>query len=283
MIQRQQYTWSLADSTLQLGSRTMVMGILNVTPNSFSDGGEYFDHARAIERGVEIEQEGGDILDIGGESTHPSSEPVSEEEEMRRVIPVVERLAGRLRIPISVDTYRANVAQRALEAGALIINDISGLRFDPGMAEVVGKARAGLVLMHSRGDRRTLFNQPPLPNASAAIKSDLKALAECALASGIDRQALVLDPGFGFGKRGEENFEVLRNMDILGSLEYPLLAGTSRKSFIRSVLKNNMEAIAWGTAATTAAAILNGAHIVRVHDVFAARAVADATDAIMRN
>ena len=278
---RQPYTWVLPRATIELGGRTALMGILNVTPDSFSDGGRYFDLAKAIGRGKQIEQEGADVLDIGGESTRPGSEPVPEEEEMRRVMPVIEALASSLKIPISIDTYRARVAQRALEAGAQIVNDISGLRFDSGIAMVVQRAVAGLVLMHSRGSRETLHTQAPMQDPMNEILDGLAASVDKARRVGIPVNAIVLDPGIGFGKQASESLMVLKRLREFSKLGYPLLAGTSRKSFIRSITKDASKARSWGTAATVVAAIMNGAHVVRVHDVTQARVLAAVTDEIL--
>lgn len=280
MTTRESYVWKLPRTTIPLGERTAVMGILNVTPDSFSDGGKYFDRDRAIARGKEIEQEGADLIDIGGESTRPGSEPVSEEDETSRVMPVIEALAGVLKIPISVDTYRSNVAQRALEAGAQIVNDISGLRFDVRIADAVKAAGAGLVLMHSRGSRETLHRQSRMENPLKEIHDGLAASVYLARAAGAPENAIVIDPGIGFGKEASESLKVLKNLNEFSKLRYPLLVGTSRKSFIRSLTQESLEARDWGTAATVVAAIMHGAHIVRVHDVRQTRVLADVTDRI---
>jgi dihydropteroate synthase len=254
------------------------MGILNVTPDSFSDGGQYFDREEAVSRGKKIEEEGGDILDIGGESTRPGNEPVSEEEETRRVIPVIQALAPAVNIPISVDTWRSGVARRALEAGAQIVNDISGLRFDTDLPEVIKQGRAGVVLMNSRGTRETLHRQPKMENPISEIFDSLSRSIETAKAAGIPGEAIVVDPGFGFGKSAEQGLMVLKMLDEFSKLRYPLLVGTSRKSFIRSLIQDTQEARTWGTAATVVIAIMKGAHIVRVHDVRATRLLADVAD-----
>ena len=260
------------------------MGILNVTPDSFSDGGAYEDPARAVERGLEMESQGADILDIGGESSRPGSAAISESEELRRVIPTVAQLAHRLRIPISVDTYRSEVARRALDAGAQIVNDISAFRFDPDMAGVVRAQRAGLVLMHSRGSREELHLQPPMADATNEVRASLENSVQLALENGIDRDAIAIDPGIGFGKRAEESLRVLRNLGALSPLECPVLVGTSRKSFIRKVAgiapDRPYDAL-WGTAATVAVSLMSGAHIVRVHDVREIRTLVDVLDAIV--
>jgi dihydropteroate synthase len=257
------------------------MGILNVTPDSFSDGGRYFAHENAIARGKEIEQEGADIIDIGGESSRPGSQPVSEEEEMRRALPVIERLAGIVNIPISVDTYRAPVAKRAMEAGAQMLNDISAFRFDDNMPRVVAETRAGVVLMHSRGSRETLHTQGRMTDPVREVREDLVAAVEGARKAGVLSESIVIDPGIGFGKAADESVAVLKSLQVFSKLGYPLLVGTSRKSFIRRTTAENPEALDWGTAATIVAAIMNGAHIVRVHEVRQARVLADVTDCLL--
>ena len=257
------YTWVLPRTTIELGERTAIMGILNVTPDSFSDGNQYFDANQAIARGREIEQEGADILDIGGESTRPGGAAISEQEELRRVMPVLNALCGLLKIPVSIDTFRAGVARRAIEAGAQIVNDISGFRFDQELASVVRNSQAGVVLMHSRGSRDELFDQPVLEHPAKSVQMDLKKTAGLATEAGIPRSSIVLDPGFGFGKRGAENLKLLSNLDALAPLQYPLLVGTSRKSFLSSIIQDNSDARLWGTAATVVAAVIEGAHIAR--------------------
>jgi dihydropteroate synthase len=275
---RQPYVWTLPRTTIALGERTAIMGILNVTPDSFSDGGTYFDREQAIARGREIEQEGADILDIGGESTRPGSDRISDEEEIRRVLPVIQALAAVLKIPISIDTYRASVAIQALEAGAQIVNDISGLRFDSQMGSTVKKAGAGLVLMHSRGSRETLHNQARMEDPLKEVLDELASSVYMARAAGVPERAIVIDPGIGFGKAAEESLKVLKSLNEFSKLRYPLLVGTSRKSFIRSFIQEGSEARMWGTAATVVAAIMNGAHIVRVHEVRQTRVLAAVSD-----
>ena len=275
---REKYNWTLPRAVVPLGERTAVMGILNVTPDSFSDGGQHFVREKAIARGKEIEQEGADIIDVGGESTRPGNEPVSEEEETRRVIPVIEALAAAVRVPISVDTYRAGVARRALEAGAQIVNDISGLRFDTGLPAVVKEGRAAVILMHSRGSRETLHSQAKMGNPIQEMLESLSASIQTARMAGISGGAIAIDPGFGFGKDASEGLKALKSLNEFSKLRYPLLVGTSRKSFIRSIIQDSQEARTWGTAATVVIAIMSGAHMVRVHDVRPARLLADITD-----
>ena len=278
---RPQFTWVLRSEQIELGRRTAVMGILNVTPDSFSDGGQYFDRAKAIERALRIQEDGADVLDIGGESSRPGGVPVSEDEELRRVVPVIDALGGKMRIPISIDTYRSRVAHEALQAGAQVINDISGFRFDAALAGVAREFRAGVVLMHSRGSRETLHTQAPMTSPMHEIIDGLKESTDRALQAGVLREAIVVDPGIGFGKRAEESLLVLKNVGALSHLQYPLLVGASRKSFIGRIGLDGPEGRLWGTAGAVAAAVLRGAHIVRVHDVPQMRTLVDAIDAIM--
>jgi dihydropteroate synthase len=278
---RRRFTWVLPRTTIELGKRTAVMGILNVTPDSFSDGGMYLTRDKAVDRALEMEQEGADLLDIGGESSRPGSTPVAQGEELERVLPVLEALASKLRIPISIDTYRSEVGKRALEAGAQIVNDISAFRFDPHMAAVVRDHRAGVVLMHSRGSRQDLHTQQPMSNAVEETIAGLRQAAQAAVQAGIASEAIVVDPGIGFGKRAEESLAVLRHIPAVSSqLEYPLLLGTSRKSFLAKVIQDKSGARLWGTAATVASVVLQGAHAIRVHDVAEMRMLVDVLDAV---
>lgn len=275
--------WRLARRALAYGGRTLVMGVLNVTPDSFSDGGQFFDPARAAARAVEMAAEGADIIDVGGESTRPGGEAVSVEEELRRVVPIVEALAGRIEVPVSVDTTKAAVARAALAAGAEIVNDISGLRFDPALADECARAGAGLVLMHSRGTRETLHALPPVADIFAEVTGGLRQSIEEAVRRGVGRGALALDPGIGFGKSQEQNVELLARLDRLADEfgGFPLLVGTSRKRFVGALTgEADPSARLHGTMATVAAAVLRGAHIVRVHDVRPAVETARVADAI---
>ena len=278
---RTAFKWNLCRTSLYLGERTAVMGILNVTPDSFSDGGQYFEREKAIARGKEIEQQGADIIDIGGESSRPGSQPVPEAEEIRRALPVIEALAAVLKIPISIDTYRAAVAKRAIQAGAQVVNDISAFRFDDGMPLVAAESRAGVVLMHSRGSRETLHTQSRMKDPIREVTASLASSTENARAAGIPFEAIVIDPGIGFGKAAVESAAVLKSLNVFSKIGYPILVGTSRKSFIRSITPDSPEARDWGTAATIVTAIMNGAHIVRAHDVRQARVLADITDRLM--
>jgi dihydropteroate synthase len=279
---RQNFSWVLPRTRIQLGPRTAIMGILNVTPDSFSDGGKYFDKEKAVNRAKEMEREGADIIDVGGESSRPGSSPVSLDEEIRRVLPVIEALAQAINIPISVDTYRSGVARRALEVGAQIVNDISGLRFDDELGPAVKKAGAAVVLMHSRGSREELHTQTPMSDPMQEIFNGMSESIQRARDAGIAESSIVVDPGIGFGKTASESVLALKTLNVFSKLQYPLLVGTSRKSFIRSIIHDNSEARVWGTAATVAISIMNGAHIVRVHDVGPMRIVADVTDGILK-
>ena len=275
--------WKLARRSLPVGGRTLVMGVLNVTPDSFSDGGRFFDPALARGRAAEMVAEGADILDVGGESTRPGGEGVSAEEELRRVLPVVEALAGEISVPISVDTTKAVVARAALAAGAEIVNDISGLRFDPSLADEAARARAGLVLMHSRGSFETMHTQEPVADALAEVSRGWRLSVEEAERRGVGRESIALDPGIGFGKTPEQNVELLARLPELAAEfpDFPLLVGTSRKSFIGRLLGGApVGERLHGTMATVTAAVLGGAHIVRAHDVRAAVETVRVADAI---
>jgi dihydropteroate synthase len=278
---RTAFKWNLCRASIYLGERTAIMGILNVTPDSFSDGGQYFEREKAIARGKEIEQQGADIIDIGGESSRPGSQTVPEDEEIRRALPVIEALAAVLKIPISIDTYRATVAKRAIQAGAQIVNDISAFRFDDGMPQVAAETGVGVVLMHSRGSRETLHTQSPMNDPVREVAESLAASAENARAAGIHSDAIVIDPGIGFGKAAVESLTVLKSLSVFSKIGYPILVGTSRKSFIRNFTSDHPEARNWGTAATIVTAIIYGAHIVRVHDIRQARALADIADRLV--
>jgi dihydropteroate synthase len=280
---RKAYAWRSRDWTLKLGERTLVMGILNVTPDSFSDKGQYFGPEVSVDRAWQIAEEGADILDIGGESTRPGSQAVSVDEELRRVIPVLEALAAgkKYPIPISIDTTKVEVARASLECGAAIINDISSLQMSPGIGPEVAKSRAGLILMHMRGDPGNMQKIPP----SKDILTDIDVWARDAVAraqnSGVNSDQIVLDPGIGFGKTAAQNMEIIRRLDRLTAAGFPILVGTSRKSFIGSILKKPASELVMGTGASVAVSIVCGAHIVRVHDIAANRQVADVTDAIL--
>ena len=253
---------------LELGSRTLVMGILNVTPDSFADGGLHFDPQRAIDAGLRMVEDGADIIDVGGESTRPGAEPLPEAEELRRVIPVVERLAARVDVPLSIDTYKSSVARAAVAAGAGIVNDISGLQHDAGLGTVVAETGAAIVLMHTRGRSSGMYELAQYGDAAVEVAAELRQAMARASAAGISREAIILDPGFGFAKKAEHSATVLARLDTLQALDRPILSGPSRKSFLKAALGERSAAEReWGTAAAVAASILLGAHIVRVHGV----------------
>jgi dihydropteroate synthase len=268
--------------TLALGERTLVMGILNVTPDSFSDGGRFLDADAAAARALELERAGADILDVGGESTRPGSEPVSAEDELRRVIPVLESLRGRLKIPISIDTMKPEVAEVAAVAGAEILNDVSGLRAGPAMAEIARRRKLPLILMHMRGEPRTMQKMPFARDVLRDVTSGLRRALAVARQAGVPKSQIVLDPGIGFGKTASQDCELLARLPELARLGCPLLIGASRKKFIGKILGGlPANERVWGTAATVTAAILGGAHIVRVHDVAEMAQVARVTDAVL--
>src|SRR5215467_4902897 len=267
--------WHIRDRVLPIGERTLIMGILNVTPDSFSDGGQFLTVDTALAHAEKMIAEGADIIDVGGESTRPGGEPISVEEEIERVVPVIEALASRTDVPISVDTTKSEVARAALDAGAAIVNDISALRFDFYVADAVARAGAGLVLMHSRGTPATMHRLPPVADIMHEVTHSLRASINMAERRGVKRESIAIDPGIGFGKSQEQNLELIAKLDqlIAAFPDYPLLIGTSRKSFIGRILAGvngapvPAEDRLHGTMATITAAILKGAHIVRVHDV----------------
>lgn len=267
-----------------LSQRTLIMGALNVTPDSFSDGGHFFDREKAIEEGLRLAQGGADILDIGGESTRPGAKPLDAKEEIRRVIPLIQTLDQKIGIPISVDTRKARVAEKALETGAEMINDISALRFDERMAEVVARWKVPVVLMHMRGNPETMQLDTHYDDFLGEILSFFRERVAFAESRGIPADQIVLDPGIGFGKSLEEqhNLILLKYLQNFKVLEKPLLIGTSRKAFIGKILGLPPQEREEGTMATVAVAILNGANIVRVHEVERMRRVVQVTDAVLR-
>ena len=282
MTPRTPYTLALPGGrTLELGTRTLVMGIVNVTPDSFADGGESLDPARAADLAVALEAAGADLLDVGGESTRPGAEPVSAHEEMRRILPVLDRLAGRVRAPISVDTYKAEVAEAALDHGAALINDVSGLASGPALATVAAAAGAPLVLMHNRGGSRDMYRHAGYRDVGAEVAAELSTVVDRAIAAGLPREQIVVDPGLGFAKRAEATFAVLAALPSLRRLDRPILVGPSRKSFLTTALGDRPPGDReWGTAAAVAAAVWFGAHIVRAHRVDAHGDVVRVADTI---
>jgi dihydropteroate synthase len=293
------FQWNLGRRTLELGKRTLIMGVLNVTPDSFSDGGLYLDRDRAVDHALQMLNDGADIIDIGGESTRPgagtagagissgrSRTPVAEQEELGRVLPVVELLHQKRKDAIiSVDTYKANVARAAVVAGAEIINDVSGFRWDPMMIKTLAELKCGAVLMHTRGRPEEWRKLPDVPDVVLLVKRELSEFSQEAVRLGIKRDALVLDPGLGFGKNFEQNYPLLKRLEELHTLRFPLLIGASRKSFVgRAVGKDGKDAPVaerlYGTLAAETAAILRGAHILRTHDVKASVEAARMADKI---
>jgi dihydropteroate synthase len=282
MLRRGKFRLRLPSRTLVLGERTLVMGILNVTPDSFSDGGLFLDAERAAAHALEIERAGADILDIGAESTRPGSEGIPAEEELRRMLPMLEKLRGRLTIPISVDTSKAEVAEAAAAGGAEILNDVTGLRADPRMAEIARRRKLPLILMHMRGEPRTMQLKPFARDVLRDVTAGLRRAVVLARRAGVRKSQIVLDPGIGFGKSHAQNCELLARLSELARLGFPLLVGASRKGFIGAALGGLPESErAWGTAAAVAASVLGGAHIVRVHDVAEMAQVARVADAIL--
>jgi dihydropteroate synthase len=275
--------WKLARRGLFYGERTLVMGVLNVTPDSFSDGGEFFSLDRAMAHAEKMIADGADIIDVGGESTRPGSAFVSEEEELRRVIPVIERLMAGPSVPISIDTTKSSVARAALETGAEIVNDISGLRFDPLIADEAAKAGAGLVLMHSRGIPKTMQQLPPVDDIMSEVVIGLHDSVAAAEQRGVTRVRIAVDPGIGFGKTIEQNVELIAKLDQLVRefSDFPVIIGTSRKSFIGKLLGGApADERLYGTIASVAASVMKGAHIVRVHDVKAVVEALRVVDAV---
>lgn len=261
-----------------LSARTHIMGIINVTPDSFSDGGEFLDPNAAVARGRALVAEGADFIDVGGESSRPGSEPVSAEEELRRVIPVVERLVAGVDVPVSIDTWKSEVARQALEAGAVIVNDISAMTMDPNMREVAAEFAEGVILMHMKGKPRSMQDNPEYVDVAGEVRSYLVDRAADALKAGI--RQIMIDPGIGFGKTVDHNLTLMARLEQLCSLGFPVLVGPSRKSFIGSILGLPPDQRLEGTAAAVAVCILNGASVIRVHDVRAMARVATIADAI---
>ena len=282
MALRKSYSLSMpGGTTLELGECTRVMGIINVTPDSFADGGDCFLPERAIDRALELEDAGADILDIGGESTRPGALPLSVDEELRRVIPVIDQLSKRVSVPVSIDTYKGSVAEAAIDLGAVIVNDISGLSYDPSLASVVAKRGVPVVLMHNRGRSQQMYREASYQNIGEEIVAELRIAIDRAVDAGISREQIVVDPGLGFAKHARQSTVALADLPCLSSLDRPILVGASRKSFLESMLgarsPDNRE---WGTAGAVAVAAFLGAHIIRVHDVSAHRDVVRVVDTL---
>jgi len=286
MNRRKVFRIKLRSRTLVLGDRTLVMGVLNVTPDSFSDGGKFFDFASAVDHAIAMQKEGADLVDIGAESTRPGAADIGAAEELRRILPVLEALRGRLKIPISIDTRKSRVAEVAIGAGAEIINDVSGLNHDPRLAEVAAKHRVPIILMHMRGTPKTMQKKPFARDALRDVTNGLRKSVALARKAGLAKSQIVLDPGIGFGKSFAQNYELLAKLPQLAKLGYPLLVGTSRKGFLGATLARGgkpapAEERVWATAASVTASILGGAHIVRVHDVEEMAQVARAADCLV--
>lgn len=279
-ISKTYYPIRCRKKTFTLGKQTLLMGVLNVTPDSFSDGGLFFNKEKAIAHGLKMAEEGADILDIGGESTRPGSKPLQLEEELSRVIPVIESLSKEVNIPISIDTYKSVVAQRAIEAGAEIVNDISGLHFDPNLAKVVAKEDTPLILMHIRGTPETMQKDVHYESLFSEILRYLKDSIQMAESAGVDPRQIIVDPGIGFGKTVEDNLLILKNLFELRVLGKPVLLGTSRKSFIGKILNAEIGDRLEGTLSSIAIGVLNGAQIIRSHDVLQAKKAIAVADAI---
>jgi dihydropteroate synthase len=273
-----EFLYKFGSITYDLSKRTYIMGILNVTPDSFSDGGRFFDADKALARGRVMVEEGADFIDVGGESTRPGSDPLPVEEELRRVLPIIKTLAHEVRVPISVDTYKSEVADSALKAGATIVNDISGLRFDRNMAEVVKRNGASVVLMHMKGTPKTMQADPTYVNVVEEVSSFLEKQSQFAWTRGIEQ--IMVDPGIGFGKSVEHNLRLIRELDHFRKIGLPILIGPSRKSFIGKMLDMPVDERLEGTAAAVTASILHGANVVRVHDVKQMKRVARVTDGL---
>jgi len=274
---RKRYLWKVRSREIQLGDRTLLVGVLNVTPDSFSDGGKYLDPDRACEQALAMEEQGADLIDVGAESTKPASKPVTEEDEWRRLAPVLKRLRGKLTIPISVDTYKSAVAERALDLGVEVINDPTGLTYDPLLAKTLTQYDAGIILNHMRGTPETWARLPGLTDPGTTVSADLQAAVHRARHSGMDMTRIVIDPGLGFGKRKEENSRLIADLPRLRALDLPIMAGPSRKSFLN---QSTPEGLLIGTAAAVTACILGGVHLVRVHDVAQMATVAQIADAV---
>jgi dihydropteroate synthase len=293
MHKRKIFHLRLLTRSLVLGKRSLLMGVLNITPDSFSDGGQFLTPERAIRQALSLQQSGADVLDIGAESTRPGSVGISVVEELRRLLPVLQALRGKLKIPISIDTRKASVAEIAIGAGAEIVNDVSGLNHDARIAEVAARRRVPLILMHMRGEPRTMQEMPFARNVMKDVSQGLQASVKKARKAGVAKSQIIIDPGIGFGKSFQQNYELLQRLPELAKLGYPLLVGTSRKGFLgrtlalakrgapRQIKSVPAEERIWATAATVTASILGGAHIVRVHDVAEMAQVARVADCLL--
>ncbi len=277
-----EFKLNFSKGIFDLSSRTHIMGVLNVTPDSFSDGGKFFKLEDAVREGSKMAEEGADIIDVGGESTRPGSDPVPIQEELSRVIPVIRSLFKKTDVPISIDTYKAKIAKQALDAGAQMINDISALRFDPEMKKIASEYKVHINLMHIKGTPKNMQKDPWYEDVITEITEYLRQSIQIAQEAGIDKEKIIIDPGIGFGKRLEDNLNILKNLKIFSILGCPVLIGCSRKSFIGKILDLPVEERLEGSLAALAVAVMNGANIVRVHDVKESRRVAKLVDAILR-
>lgn len=273
--------YNFKNCSFDFSKRTFLMGILNVTPDSFSDGGKFNSTEDAVNYAIKMVDEGADIIDVGGESTRPGSTQISVEEELKRVLPVIEQLAKQTNVPVSIDTYKSDVAELALNAGAQIVNDISGLNFDAKMASVVAKLNGSLVVMHIKDTPRTMQANPEYNNLITEVKSYLENSVNLAVSGGVKQ--IIVDPGIGFGKTVEHNLEIIKQLRVFSGLGYPIMTGPSRKSFIGKILNVDVDDRLEGTAAAVAACVMHGASIVRVHDVRAMKRVVGLIDAICKN
>ncbi len=283
VFHRPRFDFYAGGAKLCLGHETKLMGVLNVTPDSFSGGGFFMDPALAEVQAIRMQEEGAHLIDIGGESSRPGSKPISAREEIRRIRPVLKRLSRKIQVPLSVDTTKVEVAQMSLEEGALVINDICALRGGKHLAKLIARYKAGVVLMHMRGNPETMQNHLAYRDLLKEIKTTLEKAVRFALDAGIPKQSIVVDPGFGFGKSTEQNFEILKHLDLFASLKCPVLAGLSRKSFVGEALQSPVSDRLYASLGAAAVAIRNGAHILRVHDVLPHKHLASLVDRTMRN
>ena len=279
MVERRRFEWKLRSRALTLGDRPLIVAILNITPDSFSDGGKYSDPERALARALELEELGADIIDIGAESTKPGASRVPEGEELRRIVPVLKKLEGKLKVPVSVDTYKSAVAVKAGEYGVEIVNDPSGFTWDTAMAKTVANFGMGFIVNHMRGTPETWAKLGPIKDLIVTVRQDLEAAISRTLRDGLDKARIVIDPGIGFGKRKEQNVELIAHLGAFTTLGAPILVGPSRKQFLK---QESERATEFATAAAVTACVLAGAHLVRVHDVAAMRPAVEVAEAIFR-
>ena len=278
---RKPYIWEGRGKQLELGKHTRVMGVVNITPDSFSDGGQFLERAKAVEQCLRLVESGAHMLDLGGESSRPGAGAVLEEVELERIVPVLQEIRQKVSVPISIDTYKAEVARQVLSEGADAINDISAFRFDANMPVVVKEWDAGIILMHMRGTPKEMQQLPPSPNILQDIRADLQVAVSKAFQHGVQRDRIMIDPGIGFGKTMEDNCQILNQLSFLEPFQLPILVGPSRKNFLGRILNRPESQRSWGNAASVAVAIMRGAHVVRVHDVEEMKQVARVTDAIL--